>query len=270
MRKLIVIIVSFIWSMCICSQIRSNVGSTHILYGQNDSSDSYTASDYIQDGLVALWDGIENIGFLSHDDSSRVWVDLVGGMEIPTVMPSLSWGNDALVREGVDGLTYDTGIDFSDPLSERTFEFVISYDADYVDTSANYFVARLNGLGTWLCFWNRMRFGIALYAGGGIKETIFEQPSFRGSVALVGSGDPYIINPSQRHFAYYYQNGIYLGNGAFGGNGEASTKIELFAAGRNWPSPNTIKVHCIRIYNRALTADDVYQNWCVDKERFGL
>ena len=41
-----------------------------------------SASDYVQDGLVAQWDGVENAGVVLHEDSPSAWVDLVGGLEI--------------------------------------------------------------------------------------------------------------------------------------------------------------------------------------------
>lgn len=43
-----------------------------------------TARDYVQDGLVAMWDGIENAGWGVHDDTATVWMDLVGGIS-PTI-----------------------------------------------------------------------------------------------------------------------------------------------------------------------------------------
>lgn len=229
-----------------------------------------TARSYVQHGLVAMWDGIENAGWGVHDASATSWLDLIGNKQMPTTLSSLSWYSNALVRTGVDGLTYDTGLDFSDALSERTFEFVISYDADYTDTSSNFFVARFNDLGTWLSFWNRTKFGISLYAGGETNETPFEQPSFKGSVSLVGSSTPYAINPTQRHYAYYYANGTYFRDGAFGGGSSSSAIMELFAAARNWPSSNTIKMHAIRIYSRALTAAEIARNCRIDKLRFNL
>ena len=39
---------------------------------------SYTAADYVQDGLIALWDGIENVGWGEHDDNATSWIDLTG------------------------------------------------------------------------------------------------------------------------------------------------------------------------------------------------
>ena len=38
----------------------------------------YTAKDYVQDGLIAMWDGIENAGWGVHDPNATVWKDLIG------------------------------------------------------------------------------------------------------------------------------------------------------------------------------------------------
>lgn len=37
-----------------------------------------TARDYVQNGLIAMWDGIENAGWGKHDASATVWKDLSG------------------------------------------------------------------------------------------------------------------------------------------------------------------------------------------------
>ena len=41
-----------------------------------------TTAQYVRDGLLACWDGVENAGYGMHDDSPSAWVDLVGGLEI--------------------------------------------------------------------------------------------------------------------------------------------------------------------------------------------
>lgn len=44
--------------------------------GQGDLSDRLPASAYIQDGLIAQWDGIENVGpGLPHDSAATKWID---------------------------------------------------------------------------------------------------------------------------------------------------------------------------------------------------
>ena len=37
-----------------------------------------TAKSYVQDGLIAMWDGIENAGVGVHDASATTWKDLSG------------------------------------------------------------------------------------------------------------------------------------------------------------------------------------------------
>ena len=38
-------------------------------------------SGYVQDGLIACWDGIANAGAGAHADNAAVWKDIVGGYE---------------------------------------------------------------------------------------------------------------------------------------------------------------------------------------------
>lgn len=49
-----------------------------------------TAKDYIQNGLVAMWDGIENVGWGQHDSNATVWKDLVGESD-GTLSNDVSW-----------------------------------------------------------------------------------------------------------------------------------------------------------------------------------
>ena len=40
---------------------------------------SETASHYVQEGLLACWDGVENAGARTHDAGATAWRDLVAG-----------------------------------------------------------------------------------------------------------------------------------------------------------------------------------------------
>ena len=40
------------------------------------TSGSASAKSYVKDGLIAMWDGIENSGFKSHSPSATVWRNL--------------------------------------------------------------------------------------------------------------------------------------------------------------------------------------------------
>ena len=42
----------------------------------------YTSASYVQDGLIAQWDGIDNAGTGTHDASATVWKDLKGSCDM--------------------------------------------------------------------------------------------------------------------------------------------------------------------------------------------
>jgi hypothetical protein len=74
------------------------IAARQIAFG--GSTKESTAKLYIQDGLVAMWDGIENTGWGTHDANATVWKDLVGTRDVP--MTNVSWGNDECIFDGVN------------------------------------------------------------------------------------------------------------------------------------------------------------------------
>lgn len=59
------------------------------------------SSLYVQDGLIAQWDGKDNAGRGVHDAAATVWKDLVGGLDLSlTENGSWSAGGNALVVNG--------------------------------------------------------------------------------------------------------------------------------------------------------------------------
>ncbi|MBR2488448.1 MAG: hypothetical protein IKB52_04960 [Kiritimatiellae bacterium] len=52
-----------------------------VAMAQPGMADGIAASSYVQNGLVACWDGIENAGAGTHDAGATVWKDIVGGYE---------------------------------------------------------------------------------------------------------------------------------------------------------------------------------------------
>ena len=48
----------------------------------NDSEKTISAASYVQEGLYAQFDGIENVGYGVHDSDSTIWINLKGGLKI--------------------------------------------------------------------------------------------------------------------------------------------------------------------------------------------
>lgn len=56
-----------------------------------------TARDYVQTGLLAMWDGIENAGFGQHSDTLDVWKDLSNNGN-----DAVKFGNPVVTSNAVD------------------------------------------------------------------------------------------------------------------------------------------------------------------------
>lgn len=54
---------------------------------------AYTSASYVQDGLIAQWDGIDNTGIGVHDPGAKVWKDLTGNYDL-TLLPKGGWSAD--------------------------------------------------------------------------------------------------------------------------------------------------------------------------------
>lgn len=62
-----------------------------------------TAADYVQDGLVALFDGVENAGWGQHEANATTWKNLATG-DADTFTATPQWLDNALALDG----TYNT------------------------------------------------------------------------------------------------------------------------------------------------------------------
>ena len=57
------------------------------------NASAFSTSSYVQDGLIACWDGIENAGASVHDSGATVWKDVIGGYEFVLTNVSVNADN---------------------------------------------------------------------------------------------------------------------------------------------------------------------------------
>lgn len=75
-------------------------GAAAFAIGAAVAGTNYTSSSYVQRGLVAQWDGIDNAGTGVHDSTTSIWKDLKGGFDL-TLMGKGAWstlGNSLVVN----------------------------------------------------------------------------------------------------------------------------------------------------------------------------
>lgn len=213
-----------------------------------------TARDYVQDGLIAMWDGKENAGWGVHDETATDWVDLTGGGRNWTGIVSRSstygntyWGDDhlAVYKRQASDMSWTIGT------VAMTLE---------------------------VCGWSEAS-GSYLLFGLGAENRIFSILPTNDRGFQFASNAPAMFQP---HNADWTASATYSETGAPGHtyyNGEekphtAGTSSWRIGSVAQWiPNqsyPFKGKVRSIRVYNRVLTASEIAANYAVDKARFNL
>lgn len=219
-----------------------------------------TARNYVQDGLVAMWDGIENAGWGVHDNSATTWKDLIGG-HVLNVDNGGSWADDCLVCDGTRRGAYGNNLTGGAPL---VVEAVVQ-----ATTASSWRILWHQGewrdglrLTRCLVFYNPTQLWLAsAYGYTDVSTTIANKTTIH--IDYASSGISHLsINGSDAAFStgatsWYNTDG---GNVfAFGGASSTSANYAL-----------ACKIYSFRLYSRALTADEIAHNYAVDKERFNL
>lgn len=254
----VLLFLSIVIGVC-ASPIRGNLGAVHNKYAQGGKVP--TAADYVQEGLVAMWDGIENVGYGQHDDAATSWKDLTDG------------GADWLLKDSKTPEVFEVGADYVKILNGIGYDgrghCTPSWTADgdikqmeivldNTDFSIND-VARICSLGvgnggfnsmmviqggnTFQFAWNKYPL---LQLRTGVNAISFDKDTARGlfngiltdsAKSNVGSG-----------YTYYAPCiGAYAAQAAIG-----------------------VKIKSLRIYNRVLTESEMLANYAIDKARFNL
>jgi len=239
-----------------------------------------TEDDYVDYGLILHYDAINNTGN-GHSSTTTVWKDLSGNGNNGTLTnfdktTTSGWSDNYLMFDGVDDKVFSELFN-----STGDFTIEIKVAEPEVINSANY--ASIFTINTW--------------------RTTLEKPSIIGFIDNRPSSATNlawcfgILVPSQNSAGYYggaisYQN-IYEDTLSMTkssdkivmyknskiivttNNSEYTTNlnltdIELYIGNYNNVHHMKQKVYSMRIYNRALTEDEITQNYNIDKIRFGI
>ena len=235
--------------------IRSSLGADNVVKGVDGWS-----NPYVTDGLIAMWDGIWNVGGGVHDAGSSVWKDLVGSNDMSLSASGITFGQDSIVCEQGGYAAMSASIS-----SFLTMEAVLSFDSvgsGRIAFSPVYTDNGYDGKDRW----------IALRANGTVNFC-----GFGKYIEGFGVG-------AARYVACEYSQAEAVANNdivsAFldGSAAQISTTGGGYGFGRArclGVSPQSSyyfagKIHSVRLYSRALDSDEIESNYLVDKERFNL
>ena len=217
----------------------------------------YTAKDYVQDGLIAMWDGIENDGWGEHSSDMILNNLLGGGAHIDFV--NTSRGDRSILFDGRDeqiGMLNEYNYLDSQVL---TIEFCVS-----LDSTKNQCFIQLSGSN------NRMTLIAGVY---NTSKELFTGPSFSpiynisglkiGTVSIQYGAGSFQSTKS-------YNNGVELSHVRDEG---FTTSNGLHSVGNrqnNTSYAMSGEFFSMRWYSRYLTDAEITANYAVDKARFGL
>ena len=203
-----------------------------------------TARDYVQNGLVAMWDGIENAGWGVHDANATVWKDLVGTRDL-TVNATGQWLSNALETTGQLAAV---GNSF---LTENILTAEIILKTETSGMAAK---------------WKTNYNNINRYCYASETGYSFEDLNVAGVVAVPISVNvlSVVYRATGRNISQVYVNG----------NEEtrsSTEKSDLSATG--CPAIGvkaTGEYYGVRLYSLQLTAEEIAANYAIDKARFNL
>ena len=235
---------------------KMGVGATLLKQGK-------TARDYVQDGLVAMWDGIENAGWGTHNSAATTWKDLVGNRDWTLgASTSYEWTANSFDAKDQFAATQD----FIDSNVAESLE-ICCVTKNATDPTANT---------AWILL-GRSWISGGPYFGLLYRHQYTSMMACRGYYANTYPG----IKGLRTSFSFPSFNAS--GNAVAYFNGSASSTVSFNTLDYNATTRGTvariggilsqampIEVNNIRIYSRALTADEIATNYAIDKERFNL
>lgn len=208
-----------------------------------------TAKDYVQNGLVAMWDGIENAGWGVHDASATKWKDLVGNYDF-NLNSSATINSNHIYCDGTQSAG-NTGALIDVPVV--TLEIV----AQYLNSSGNTAIFMTGG--------NNSYYYTEVFA------TSSSNASFIFSYYFVDWKDTVVHSWSKNlNNTDCYKDGANVRTKGNATLDVSSARGYIGRIGGTGDVGCQCRIYSIRLYSRALTADEIARNYAIDKARFGL
>ena len=220
-------------------------------------AEAYTSASYVQGGLIAQWDGIDNAGTGTHDPNATVWKDLVGNLDM-TLTAKGRWNM-------LGNALYVSGMGAQGPRATpayKTIEIVFKMKRDG----------------------GRIMFGSGLQSrlvgvdpASGSPKTIYfngkgssggNDKCFKWSLdteALCTATATYTGD----NVADVYCDGAVRNDGNNANNwGVGDAKVAVGGRLLNESYPWFGEIYAIRLYDTVLTAEEIAANAAIDRARF--
>lgn len=252
----------------ICSQVRSSSSGRHMSFSGASDQDSYTAADYVQDGLAMMYDGEWNAGVGTHDGNALTWTDISGnGRDLTQGWGDVTWEDKCLVS--CTGVLYslDVGFPANDGKSDRTIE-IVSGGTNIGSQRCHLTIHPRNSAKTW---------GLGHYRWGDSLtiRTGYSFSSGNGGITVPDIADAHKNMVACKTVILEGGQCTLVVDGARSGPFDRMNYTSMALGIGNTIMPlaeatETARIYVVRIYDRILSDEEILRNYMIDKARFGL
>lgn len=238
-----------------------------------------TAADYAQNGLIAMWDGVENAGWQTHDPDATVWRNLAQDKWHLTVNAATVWTDNSARKPTTAGYNIAAGptsLTEDEMRLARTVEIVATWSGRWQNTGNsnnkvaflfNWGQASKKGKTILMSAQDGNLFGANAHNGSSSRQ------ARSGSLSLIPVGRPFQLSADFAAAVNTRPARLSLNGSAMAGTTaigrDSAGGIELGGPpGHHYYLLGDI--HCVRVYSRVLTAAELDNNLEIDKARFNL
>ena len=245
-------------TICMYDKVRNrflyNAGTGNFIAG------TYIENPYVTDGLIAMWDSEWNCFSGLHQTDTTKWIDIVSGYNLELASGTPTWEAKANVINGKWGIVSPELQSLFKAANKNNLSYELCFSAlpyNINSTTLGFnndtvigIITYLNNIGDWC------------WSTGWIPSTKFKTTR-KGTLSVVRNG------PTGR--TDVYEDGeVCGGKKSSTGDPTGNTFGIGYGYGQWNNAPTGIKIHCIRVYNRMLTADEIQKNKDIDADRFSI
>ena len=237
----------------VTGKLFGNLGAGNFILGPD-----IVENQYVTDGLISMWDAEWNDGVCSHVSTTRKWNDIVSGYNLKLASGTPNWEAKANVINGKWGIVSPELQALFKAANKNNLSYELCFSAlPNINATVLGFNMVTNGIIT-----NANTIGDWCWSGNWIPSNKFKTTR-KGTLSVVRNG--------QTGRTDVYADGETFG-GKTGSSGDPTGRTFGIGYGYGqWNNaPTNIKIHCIRLYNRMLTADEIQKNKDIDINRFAL
>ena len=245
------------------------IGMTAVFRPARTSFATTEGAEYVKNGLLVWYDGVDNAGAGRHDDSASAWTDLSGnGYDGVAICSGLGWTANACTN-GENGTVSDAGL-FRLPgvvgqtIAARTFTLELALRPAFAKERKVFFGSYNGATG----------FNLEEVADGMFRIFFNNRPNIITTVPLVKDEDTVFSVVSTADSACVYKNGVlvYRYEGEIDATGTLAGLLETstyYLGGEKEREGFTYRgaIYSFRLYGRALAPDEVARNTLLDRQR---